>query len=179
MIEWQVLFDFDGTYQRAEKLDSTLASILLELPFIQSPNPDDKSLATRNLRRGQSFLLPSGENVAKAMGRSASEIDTVNDFVNSKASAFDINLNAGTPLWYYILAEAEVIGRMESDTNFIPGKGLGPVGAAIVAEVIIGLLELDENSYLGSNRDWVPTLGSNNTYSMSDLLTKSLTAVEI
>lgn len=179
VIEWEVLFDFDGSYQRAERLDSTLAPALLDLPFVPSPDPDDKSLATRNLRRSQSFLLPSGENVAVAIGRPAAEIDTVNDFIKNKTSPHNVDLSAGTPLWYYILAEAEVIGRMESGTSFLPGEGLGPVGATIVAEVLIGLLELDENSYLGSNRDWTPTLSSTKTYSMKDLLTKSLTAVEI
>ncbi len=179
VIDWDVLFDFDGTYQRAEKLDSTLAPILLDLPFVPSPNPDDKSLATRNLRRSQSFLLPSGENVAKTIGRPASEIDSINDFIINRTSPHNVDLSAGTPLWYYILAEAEVIGRMESETNFLPGEGLGPVGATIIAEVLIGLMELDENSYLGSNRDWMPTLSNNNIYTMKDLLTKSLTAIEL
>jgi hypothetical protein len=36
------------------------------------------------------------------------------------------------------------------------GEGLGPVGATIFAEVIIGLLELDDHSYLGANRNWSP-----------------------
>ena len=46
-----------------------------------------------------------------------------------------------TPLWYYILKEAELIGD---------GLQLGPVGGRIVGEVFIGLLQLDPNSYLSS-----------------------------
>ena len=38
-------------------------------------------------------------------------------------------------------------------------EGLGPVGARFVAEVIIGLLELDPRSFLGSSRNWSPLDG--------------------
>ena len=44
-----------------------------------------------------------------------------------------------TPLFYYILKEAQ----LRED-----GLRLGPVGARIVAEVFIGLLQLDPDSYL-------------------------------
>jgi hypothetical protein len=179
VIDWDVLFDFDGNYQRAEKLDTTLASVLLDLSFVPSMNPDDKSLAVRNLRRGQSFLLPSGENVAECMGRPKTEIESIKSHINTLITPHNIDLSSGTPLWYYILAEAEVIGKMQDATTTIPGEGLGPVGARIVAEVILGLLELDENSFMGSNRDWRPTLNGNNDFLMKDLLTQSLSGIDL
>ena len=43
------------------------------------------------------------------------------------------------PLWFYILKEAEIVGK---------GRELGPVGGRIVAEVLVGLLQKDLNSYL-------------------------------
>ncbi len=178
IIEWESLFDFDGNYQRAEKLNTKMASILLELPFINSSNPGDKSLATRNLRRGQSFLLPSGESIATFMGRDAGEIDSVKDLIENLSSTHNLDMGSGTPLWFYILAEAEKIGRMDTLNN-LPGEGLGPVGATIVAETIIGILEKDERSYLGSNRDWSPSLGTNGVFTMKDLLTMANTAVEL
>ncbi|SCY30062.1 Animal haem peroxidase [Nonlabens sp. Hel1_33_55] len=178
VIEWETLFDFDGSYQRSETLDTKMASILLELPFIQSSNPADKSLATRNLRRGQSFLLPSGETIAKCMERDAAEVDNVKNLIENLANNHSIGLDNGTPLWFYILAEAEVIGRMDKNNN-LPGEGLGPVGATIVAETIIGILEMDERSYLGSNRDWAPHLGTNGVFTMKDLLNIADTAVEL
>jgi hypothetical protein len=58
------------------------------------------------------------------------------------------NLYRSTPLWYYILKEAEVAG----------GAKLAGVGARIVAEVFLGLLSLDSNSYLARNPRWRPTL---------------------
>jgi hypothetical protein len=38
------------------------------------------------------------------------------------------------------------------------GERLGPVGARIVGEVIIGLLQLDPNSYMWAHPRWRPQL---------------------
>ena len=51
------------------------------------------------------------------------------------------------PLWFYILKEAEIVGK---------GRTLGPVGGRIVAEVLVGLLQKDPNSYLYLNAAWKP-----------------------
>ncbi|HVG13365.1 MAG TPA: hypothetical protein VM935_00340, partial [Chitinophagaceae bacterium] len=60
-----------------------------------------------------------------------------------------LNLETSTPLWYYILKEAEVEEM---------GLRLGKVGARLVAEVFIGLLEGDNTSYLSQNPFWKPCL---------------------
>jgi len=139
--------------QKSEKLDTQLAPILLDLPFVTS---GESSLATRNLLRGQSFLLPAGEVLAEKMGRSESEIDKV----STRADQMSGNQLAGkTPLWCYLLAEAEVIGRESEANHFDKGEGLGPVGARIVAEVMIGLMELDSHSFLAMDRSWQPKDG--------------------
>jgi hypothetical protein len=52
----------------------------------------------------------------------------------AKAHGFDLE----SPLWYYILKEAQVQGR---------GKRLGQVGSRIIAEVMIGLLRADSSSF--------------------------------
>jgi hypothetical protein len=71
-----------------------------------------------------------------------------------------------TPLFYYILKEAQ----LRED-----GLRLGPVGARIVAEVFIGLLQLDPESYLSMQSSWLPTLpthdGTPQSFRMIDLLT--------
>jgi hypothetical protein len=46
-----------------------------------------------------------------------------------------------TPLWYYILREAELQHG---------GNRLGAVGSRLVAETLIGLLKNDPNSYLNN-----------------------------
>jgi hypothetical protein len=158
IVEWPQLVTAPagGDVQMAEKLNTKLATALLDLPFI--PESDVRSLATRNLLRGQTFLLPSGESIAAAMGREPSEIDMVhNAAVNLAGDA--ANLAAGTPLWLYLLVEAERIGRETEPGLFNEGEGLGPVGARIVAETIIGLIELDSRSFLAKNRNWRPEEG--------------------
>jgi len=47
-----------------------------------------------------------------------------------------------TPLWYYILREADVCTG---------GDRLGPVGGRIVAEVLVGLIDADGTSFRHSH----------------------------
>ena len=70
---------------------------------------------------------------------------------------------SSTPLWYYVLKEAEVVQD---------GLQLGPVGGRIVAEVLIGLLQSDPGSYLVQKPKWTPTLTNAGTsFRMKDFLT--------
>jgi hypothetical protein len=169
VVDWHELLNTseNRNVQMAEKLDTKMATDLLKLPFI--PSDSIQSLASRNLLRGQTFLLPSGENVARTIQRSESEIDNVNQAAKSIASAA-ADLSNGTPLWFYILMEAEQIGRETTLDTFEPGEGLGPVGARIVAETITGLIELDSRSYLAKNRNWSPDQGVGVT-SLGEMLT--------
>ena len=152
VIDWHELFHTPANRQveMAQMLDTKLAGDLLALPFITNA---ENSLATRNLLRGNTFLLPGGEKIAQAIGREEQEIKKV---VTKVKTLSDGLTSDGIPLWLYILAEAEVIGRATEGGAPIKGEGLGPVGATIVAETIIGLLEFDEHSYLGANRNWSP-----------------------
>ena len=87
------------------------------------------ALPQRNLLRHLTWSLPSGQSVAaRDGGRAARRRPTS---TNSRAR---LGLERDTPLWYYVLKEAEVIAD---------GLHLGPVGGRIVAEVIIGLLQTD------------------------------------
>jgi hypothetical protein len=68
------------------------------------------------------------------------------------------------PLWFYILKEAEIVGR---------GRELGPVGGRIVAEVLVGLLQKDVNSYLYLEPAWKPmppVAPARGQFTMADLL---------
>ena len=69
-------------------------------------------------------------------------------------------LERSTPLWYYVLKEAE----LRED-----GARLGPVGGRIVAETLIGLLELDPESFLQMQPDWTPTFGTRD-FGITDFL---------
>ena len=153
VVDWrELMFEPNkGGVQRAETLDTKLAADLLQLPFVGAGG--EASLATRNLLRGNSFLLPGGDKIAEKMGRSQDEIDCVMALVSDVSHGA---IMEGAPLWLYILAEAEAIGRLDAHGQGEKGEGLGPVGGRIVAEVLIGLLELDEESYLGADRNWEP-----------------------
>lgn len=61
----------------------------------------------------------------------------------------------------------------EADPFLYHGEGLGPVGAQIVAETLYGLIELDDRSYLASNRNWDPDEGADGVgpTSLGELLT--------
>jgi hypothetical protein len=172
IVDWHELTDTDENrqVQNAERLDRKLAADLLDLPFIRE---GETSLATRNLLRGQAFMLPSGEEVAQAMDRPSAEIENVSEAARTIAAGID--LASGTPLWFYLLVEAERIGRETEPGLYEEGEGLGPVGAQIIAETMIGLVELDPRSYLAQNRAWNPvddglgiqTLGEMMSYQMA------------
>jgi hypothetical protein len=69
-----------------------------------------------------------------------------------------------TPLWYYILKEAEVTAE---------GAHLGLLGSRLLAEVIMGALTKDPRSYISLNPRWTPILpGSEDPelFGMGDLL---------
>jgi len=115
--------------------------------------PEDRSLAYRDLQRGSDCGLPSGEAVARRAG--------LEPLSKKEVGLQTYGWEGETPLWYYILREAEIRQR---------GEQLGELGGRIVAEVLIGLLEGDPNSYLNLQPDWRPTLSSMRDFTMADLL---------
>ena len=69
------------------------------------------------------------------------------------------DIEGATPLWYYILREAELYGTMRKSGDRFGGQHLGPVGSRIVAETFVGLLWMDQNSFLHSQTPFRPVLG--------------------
>ncbi len=147
IIDWpRFVNDPPNATNFARKLDPYLS-----LPLTQLPNLDPANLAIRNLRRGRSLGLPSGQNVARALG--ADVLDPTEFAVGQEATVVQAaGFDTESPLWYYILKEAEVKGG---------GERLGPVGSTIVAETFIGLLLSDASSFLATNPSWEPILTLN------------------
>lgn len=162
VVDWLELVHSNAgrNVQMAEKLDTKLATDLLKLPFIASTS--EQSLATRNLLRGQSFLLPSGENIAEAMQRPQAEIDSVTGNAQFVAGnkIISIYLQARPYGFIFYQKQKQLVGKLLS-VIFDIGEGLGPVGARIVAETLIGLMEADSRSYMTVNRNWEPSDGIN------------------
>ena len=173
-VGWPTFFNFgDGNHRPNKKIDTHLSSALFALPPTVVPNPslpnNPASLAQRNLLRSLTFGLPSGQRVAKAMHVDVLEPSSLWELRNLNLKLnLNLNLDRSTPLWYYILKEAEVTAK---------GERLGPVGGRIVTEVLIGLLQGDKQSYLAQDPDWTPVLPTvepdlqGKDFSMIDLLT--------
>jgi hypothetical protein len=157
-IGWQTFFNFgDGQVRPNKRIDRSISTALFNLPLgaIASGDPPT-SLPQRNLLRQLTWSLPSGQRIANTMGWATLTLDEL--------APYGLGLERSSPLWYYLLAEAELIGD---------GIVLGPTGARIVGEVFIGLLQLDSRSYLrAAPANWRPTLPAQSpgNFKMTDLL---------
>lgn len=137
--DWRRMYDLgDATpaLNMARQLDAQMAMDLKTLPEFQKmglPAPLI-SLSTRNLLRGRLVSLPSGQEVATAMGitpLSASDIVSTAP-TNQQLILSEESFDTETPLWYYILREAKLQQN---------GNRLGAVGSRILAETFVGLIE--------------------------------------
>jgi hypothetical protein len=159
-VEWKNFFRTSGTSpQNSMRIDTRLAEALSHVP------PDGAPLAWLNLQRGRALGLPAGPDVARAMDEAPlGEADLLAPWGDRIGDETCETLLHATPLWYYILREAEVRGG--------GGQHLGPVGGRIVAEVLLGLLEADPNSYLRRWPTWQPELprAHDASFTMADLV---------
>ncbi len=162
-IDWGFFVAIDGSRpQLSRRINIQLARPLFRLP----PALDAKRnpLAVLNLRRGKALQLPTGQAVAERVGvaplsKAELELDKLGLSPEHQAT-----LESDTPLWFYILREAEQRHN---------GEGLGEVGGRIVAEVLIGLLSADPSSYLRTQPTWKPQgipAAKPGDFTLSDLL---------
>jgi hypothetical protein len=184
--DWRRLYDFKeankpglavpaNQFNRAMRIDTTLVNPLRTLPTASFGGPnvpqDDprRNLAFRNLTRAKMVKLATGQQMAnflknkgvtltkltKPQIRDGNNGADLSDLTQAQRQAVLTN----TPLWFYILREAELNG----------GKMSG-VGARIVAETFHRAIEGSDNSIV---RDpaFSPTLGPSSTkFRMVDLL---------
>jgi hypothetical protein len=143
VIVWNNILRIEpGTGRPPRKIDANLSLPLTSLPGSAVPAPDPtKDLAVRNTIRGKRVGLPSGQQVAKAM-----RVPVLSNATLGLSN--DPGWKGEAPLWFYILKEAEL-----PPYN---GERLGPVGGRIMAEVLVGLLQRDPNSYLYLDPAWKP-----------------------
>lgn len=163
LIEWGAFLDglpASGPQASSSFIDTSISRAMhgLSPETIRLSNrlepPDPSNLPVRTLLRGARAGLPSGQEVADsllAQGRiKASDHLTVSQLTqdtcdHSGSILREIGLEQNTPLFYYLLKEAELASG---------GLRLGPVGSHIVSEVIQGALEADPDGYIslvGSN----------------------------
>jgi hypothetical protein len=144
-IEWWRFFPVPGAPSSprnpARLIDTKLAIPLLNLPPTVVKDPM-VSLAQRNLVRGKRLGLPAGQDVAKMM-----KMKPLSSTELGLPDAGNPGWAGKAPLWFYILREAEICQG---------GRRLGPLGAKLVAEVIVGILSCDKSSYIYDKTPFQP-----------------------
>ena len=159
-IGWQTFFDFgDGQVKHNKRIDTRISTPLFDLPISAIASHSGPTvLPVRTLLRHVTWELPSGQTLAHRMGVTPLGAADLHEL-----RGLGHGLEHSTPLWYYVLKEAELVED---------GLHLGPVGGRIVAEVIVGLLQSDPDSYLSYDPRWRPTLPgrSSGDFRMVDFL---------
>jgi hypothetical protein len=156
----------DDKFNRAMRIDTRLVTPLRHLPGFPA---DEDNLAFRNLTRAKMVRLATGQQLAtflKSKGVTLTKLTRAQIRDGRNGAKLDgltqtqqAALLTDTPLWFYILREAELGG----------GKLRG-VGARIVAETFHRAMEGSQVSIV-RDPTWRPSLGPNNTtFRMVDLL---------
>jgi hypothetical protein len=160
---------------RAMRIDTNMVDPLKHLPAGTFGGPNapasdpSRNLAFRNLTRAEMVKLATGQQMAlllknrgvavtpltKAQVRNGDNGATLSGLTAAQRDSFVSN----TPLWFYILREAELNrGRLTG------------VGARIVAETFHRAMEGSQHSIVRDSA-WRPSLGPNDTtFRMVDLL---------
>jgi hypothetical protein len=154
----------------AKRIDTLMVDPLAQLPAGTFGGrgsdipPVQRNLAFRNLTRANMVRLGTGQQLAKLLGATPL---TEAQILDGNQGAALTGLTAGqraavsanTPLWFYILREAE-----------FNGGRLGTVGGRLVAEVFHRAMEGSRTSIVRSP-SWRPRLGPDRgTFRMTDLL---------
>jgi hypothetical protein len=155
-----------GKFNAAMRIDTRLTDPLKTLPGFSGA---DANLAIRNLKRARMVRLATGQQMATFLkNKGVTLTKLTNAQVRDGNHGVDLEgltqpqreaLLKETPLWFYILREAELnAGRL---------KG---VGARIVAETFQRAMEGSQESIV-RDPTWRPELGpDSNTFRMVDLL---------
>ncbi len=164
-IDWNLFFGTTG--RDGLPLDTFLPKSIFRLPRPAVTEPPI-SLAERNILRGIDFGLPSGQEVAVSLRSVYGPITVVPaDQLGIPEDVLQIepSLEVLTPLWYYILREAQVLNPDQPQ--------LGEVGGYIVAETILGSMVASgfDIQAVGEPRDEPRAIGGvDQIASMVDLL---------
>ena len=178
MVDFRRLYDFTeagradlavpaAKFNRARRIDTSIANLLAALPGFTA---DEANLAFRNLARARMVRLATGQQMVTFLrSKGVTPLTKLTNAQirdgNNGADLSALNrqqlegLLRNTPLWFYILREAELNG----------GKLKG-VGARIVAETVHRAIEGSDVSILRDTA-FKPSLGPDNqTFRMVDLL---------
>jgi hypothetical protein len=158
-----------GQLNKARPIDIHLTNPLANLPLGSFGGTNvtaiQRNLAFRNLVRGRMVGLATGQEVVSHFRDHGVTVDAltpeqiVGDELGGLSQALRDELTAHTPLWFYVLREAQ-----------LNGGRLGDVGGRIVAETFHRAMEGSSISIL-RDPSFQPTLGTvEGRFNMTDLL---------
>lgn len=165
-LDWRFFFNFDDQpmLQKSRPIDLFLASPMRNIPF---PRHNTLNIGQINIKRSEQYKMiiqPKDLLTLNELG-----IKTIPDFATALHSLYpadsvweDWNIYKekllklpGWPLWIFLLLEARVAGKCSLELEDIDQQ-LGPLGAQIVAEQLVWILQKDSLSYLRQCSNWHP-----------------------
>ncbi len=181
IIEWERFFDTDQV-NSAEKRFTRKLDTKLALPLQTMANEDFNlltkeeqdtvpvgpqqfnqimgHLARRNLLRGYLLSIPTAQAILTQMADKGKKIKplSIAELTQNSSDELSQHLQESgflqkTPLWFYILKEAEVRNN---------GEQLGPLGSVLVGRVFIAFLKLarkGKQKVYGIPQNWSPSKG--------------------
>ena len=194
-IQWSKFFNDKNrgndvvTARPVRQFDASLADALFKMPSTALPDANLLGpLSQRNLRRGRKMGLPSGQQVARLMGvtpLTPTQLWTDHSIkVKIPIASSNVVEPLGERRWRTRAssrfspmrtgpANPAVVLHPEGGRDRRQRSRAGPVGGRIVAEVLVGLLQKDPNSYLSLNPSWKPAppvTPVRGRFTMADLL---------
>jgi hypothetical protein len=188
VIDWQHFFDFRPLLSgatppvTANLIRPRVAATMGNLPgHLRSGPPADTSaggdgsfnVARETLRRQIDLMMASAQSAIDQMNCSLPNDLRIEKLTPQElsgagsrtAGVFGTHpeLATMTPIWFYVLREAELKGA---------GEHLGPFGSRLVAETIHAAIEASGSYALTADESWTPSLPSHGQrFKMIDLLT--------
>ncbi|MEL6522089.1 MAG: peroxidase family protein [Pseudomonadota bacterium] len=160
-IEWDRLVSQPGAFpdRSARGFDTGMAHPLGWLPTSTGDLPSN--LAARLLNAGYRLNMPTAQGVLKALAQHDDQFDTApavqaltKPEIESGQTGHAVRHNGftdRTPLWFYMLKEAEI------QTG---GEHLGGLGSRLASETVLGVIMNDKSSYWHAPSDqsgpWTP-----------------------
>ena len=152
VVDWRFLLEVDKCIPplMTQSFDLKLANELICMPDAvvgRKASKNERSLAFRNLLRGNTLSLPSGQDVATELKGAGYPVSLafsklkLNEVLKENPELVD-----HTPLFFYLMREAEILGK---------GNNMGPVGSAIILEVLLGSIAHCKTGYL-AHKNWQP-----------------------
>ncbi|WGF89990.1 peroxidase family protein [Marinivivus vitaminiproducens] len=167
VIDWPFFVgDTAAAPDPSNTIDTTVTDVVFDLP--ESTIPDDirlvGNLPFRNLARSDALGLCAGEELADIYGIDRLAPDEVD---SARADLFRLDGGFRTPLWYYLLREAEV--QRANGAGASPPSQLGTLGSRLIAEVVLSAIYYGPHSLLREEGDWTADVPTRAT----DMLTTS------